>query len=145
MKFSVFGTFACAAVFMASAVFAQSNQITRQIAAGSDFSDMELEWRGLPGGYYFKWNVIAPDGVIEVCGVGTYSNAQTRRASRRILRKAYVVLNDETILTDITFFSEVSRRRQLDGAVANCQSTGVQVPRGNVQIYLGWDGGRARF
>ena len=128
----------------ASQAVAQSN-ISRQIPVDGDFIDSEISWQSLPGGYQFKLNVIAVDGKFEVCGVGTSTNAQTRRFERRLLRGAKFTVNDRPILTDLSFFNRVSRPSQLDTAIANCRATGVAVPRGRVSFGIDWPEGRFRM
>ena len=148
MSFRMYFTAAIAALLIPipGAVGAKSHKVTHQIPLTDDFTEQQLQWTGGLGGYEFRWKTIVTNGVIEICGVGFYSNVSSRWQTKDSLRKAYIKYQDKVVMKDITFFSRVKSRTKLkNGTMANCASTGVKAPNGRYSVSLGWPGGRARF
>lgn len=142
------GAAAMAAAFffgIASADVAEAQEITRRIPVDADFGDGHVSWRGLPGGYYFKARVIAVDGRLELCGVGVFTDAYTRSTEQQVLRDTKFTMNGEPIIADLTFFARVNRKRDLDGATANCASTNAAAPNREVTFDIDVPNKRYRF
>jgi len=123
---------------------ASAQDISRQVPVTDDFGDGELSWQGLPGGYEFRVRIIVVEGIVELCGVGAFTNAQVRSTATRMLRGAQLKLNGRTVLQDFRYFNTVARPNRLNTAVANCKSTGTRVPRGNVDVDVEWPNGTFR-
>ncbi len=126
-------------------VNAKSNNISRQVPVTSDFISSEFKWEGGLGGYEFLWGVFVNEGMIEICGVGYFTNIQSISQSKDSMRRAYNVYEGKKIMRDLRYFARVKRRAKLSTATANCRSTGVAAPKGRFNVQLGWDAGRARF
>ncbi len=105
--------------------------------------DDEITWGGLPGGYVFKIKLLVVDGVIELCGVGSFTNMMSRPAATKMLRGAKLMMNGRSILEDFYYFNKAGSERLLETAPAYCKSTGVRLPR-NPDFDIDWPDGSFR-
>lgn len=119
--------------------------ITRQIQVDENFGDGWIRFSGLSGGYYFKMRLIAASGRLELCGVGVFTDVYSRQQEQSVLRDTKLTMNGQAILEDLSFFSRVSRRRDLDTAMANCALTSAAVPRGEAEFDIDVPTKRYRF
>lgn len=112
------GVFAFAtATSLATSAKAQSATVT------NDWFDYSIRWtRGAPT-YSAKWYVLVSGGILQVCGAGAHSGG-VRSDNMAILSRLGFFVGDELVMTDMSFFSQVKRRRDLSGANAKCVSTG---------------------
>lgn len=134
----------CATAFAMLSGVASAQSISRQIPVDSSFADAEFSWQGMPGGYEYRIKLIDANGIIELCGVGVYTNAQLRQTVDRLLRGAQLKINGRTVIRGFRYFNRVNHPSQLNRAVANCKSTGVRVPRGEIDIDIDWPDGTFR-
>ena len=133
------------AVFMADMAPAPAharNKVVRQVEVTGAFKETGLTWLGRPQpGYVLKWKSKVFDGVIHVCGAVAYGDIQMRSQSASVLRKAFIVYEGKKVMRNMTYFKRAKSIRRLSGATANCASTGIKVPRGAYDLWLGWDAG----
>ncbi|MEL7115865.1 MAG: hypothetical protein AAGP08_09780 [Pseudomonadota bacterium] len=109
-----------------SASVSVAKELTRQIQVDDSFNDISIKGAGgFAGGFEARVKVIAPAGVIELCGAIVYTNAQTRDAYRRLLRDTTFTINGTPVLKDMTYFLNAKRANRLATSQANCRSTGV--------------------
>ena len=129
----------------ASAVDAKAIEITRQIPVDETFSDISSGNKsGFAGGIETRMKVIAPDGVIELCGAIAYTNPQLRSIYKKILRNTHFKVNDTRVFKGLHYFKDAKRANKLDSAQANCRSTGVKVQRGDMKFDFDFPKGRYR-
>lgn len=123
---------------------ASAQGISRHIAVDDSFAEGELGWQGLPGGYEYRVKIIEVNGVLELCGVGAFTNMTARNAAVKMLRGAELKINGRTVLRNFFYFNKVNRASQLNRAMASCKSTGTRVPRGKIDIDVDWPDGSFR-
>ena len=124
----------------------QSPRRPQKIPVDTGFTDGELTWGGAEfKGYEFKWKVLVDEGQIAICGAGFFPDPSSARASRELMRLAYLTLDDRKIMTDISFFTKVRRAADLRSAQATCRSSGHAAPQGEFTVYLEWPVVRKKF
>ena len=114
------------------------------VPAGDGFRDDELRWDSIGKAYEFRWAVTVIDSQIAVCGVGRFLSPVTFVQTRGVLRKAAVMFEGRSILSDLSFFNTVDANVPLEGASATCRSTGQKAPKGEFGVELAISGS-ARF
>ncbi len=135
---------AASAIAMLTAVPARAGT-DFQVKVDADFWEDWIEWDGgLGRAYDFRWLVIEQGGKLAVCGVGYFNDPTTRNQSKDLMRKAKVLIDGKSILTDISFFATVKKGADLTKATATCRMTRADEPRAAYKIRLAMDG-RARF
>lgn len=111
-----------------SVALAKPPKVSRQVKVTSEFQEEEIKWNGATGGYSFLMHLTHNNGIIEVCGVGVYTNGQLRVPTTQILRTMHLKMNGKTILSDFRFFAKARSKRTLRSTLANCASSGVRIP-----------------
>ncbi len=127
-----------AAMMLALAAPVSAQNVTRQIPVDANFSEGTLGWNQTGAKYEYRINIIVVNGVLEFCGVGASNDIYVRRGENMLLRGAKLKMNGRTILQDFSFFARARSINQLNRSNANCRSTGVAPPRGNVEWDIDW-------
>ena len=104
---------------------AHSTDLTRRIPVTEDFGEVTIRFGGFANGISMRVNIIAPTGVLELCGAVVFTNAQLESSARSFLRDSYFVVNGERAIRGLHYFKRVSRTKDLVGSAANCASLGV--------------------
>lgn len=126
-------------------VMSQPAPVVSTKTVDANFVESRLRWRGLPRpGFILRWQSVRLNGKIGICAAVAYPNLQARSSSQSVLRRAYVLYQDQRIMRNLTFAARVRREADLDGATANCAETPVDAPQ-NWRVRVGWGPGSARF
>ena len=72
--------------------------VDQQRRLNDEFIEAKVQWTEGAPSYEYRMQVIAPDGVIELCGAGVFTNAQFRRATISVLKDRTLTLNGKPIL-----------------------------------------------
>ena len=135
----------CATIMLASGANAKQIEITRQIPVDETFVDFSAgNSDGFAGGIETRMKIIAPDGVIELCGAIAYTNPQLRNIYKKILRNTYFKVNETPVFKGLHYFNNAKRAKSLGTSKANCRSTGVKVPKGKPEFGFDFPKGRYR-
>ncbi len=120
-----------------------AQEISRQVRVTSDFWEGGITWGGVPGGYVTRYYVFYERGTIELCGVGTSTNAHTRQFEITLMRSAKLLMDKRPILEDLSFFARVPRPSDLATAMTNCRVIRMNPPNKTVTFEI--DFPRKRF
>jgi hypothetical protein len=132
-------------VVMPGQAMAKPPAVVSTMKVDAKFNESALKWSGQPQpGFIIRWRTARINGQIGICGAVHYPSINTKTISRNVLRKTHVIYDNKKILKDMRFFAVVKTRKGLDGAVANCATTGVPAPN-NWQLELRWAAGSARL
>ncbi len=124
-----------ALAFAALAHTAANADALPTIKVTEDFAEIGVNWDdGFGKGYVGRAQVFAVNGVMVLCGAGSYVSAANRSPSRTILKRTKFKMNGKTILKDLTYFTLVDRVENVIGAEATCKSTGTAEPKGEVKF-----------
>ena len=111
-----------------------------------DYSKLELGWAdGLGMGYVGRAQLLQMNGILALCGAGTYVSASNRLQTRTVLKRAKMKMNGKVILRDLTYFAPVDSPDKVIGAQASCKSTGVAAPKGQAKFEMDYGVGAVRF
>ena len=132
MTIKTFAARCVALAFAALASTAANADALPAIRVTEDFAEIAVNWDdGFGKGYVGRVQVFAVNGVMVLCGAGSYVSAANRSPSRTFLKCTKLKMNGKTILKDLTYFTPVDRVEDVIGAEATCKSTGVAEPRGD--------------
>jgi hypothetical protein len=140
----------CAALFLSltlatSQVVHAQGSLT-QMPVTPEFTELEINWQGSEGkGYLYRMRIFDIKGVLVLCGAGAYLKASNRSQTKTILKRATLKMNDRAILKDFTYFTQLDRAEALGQAQANCRSTGVATPKGDVTFDIDYGTRGVRF
>ncbi len=102
-----------------------------------DFQDIDLSWDNGRTTYRGVWSVIlAPDKTIAICGAGAITDASAATVTRKWLNGLKLTLNGKTILKGMGHFTALKSSADPRKSKANCVSTGVRPPKGDVKLAL---------
>jgi hypothetical protein len=121
---------ALCAIALSHSVSAQQGTSDFEAPVTSDFISSDIRFTGEFGIVYeYRWQVTAIEGFLVVCGVGALTESRMRQTVADMLEEATVVLDDQPIFSDISFFGQAATPRRLANGMAVCRFTGVTVPR----------------
>ena len=120
---------------------AQDGKVIGKMRANDSFimSDMTFLGRAKPA-FVMTWTSTVVDGKVAICGAVTFPDLELRSQGRMALRRVQIFDRGQPVMRDMSFFARVRKERDLDGAVANCASTGI-VATPATDISLGWSSG----
>ena len=120
-------------------------KVVSKVKVTSDFTKGELNWLGRPApGFTLLWATRVINGEIAICGAVLYGDAQLRSESRAVMRRTYIVYNEQVILRNMLFFRSAKSVSDLNAGNAHCASTGIKAPKGRYNVRLRWDRGSAK-
>jgi hypothetical protein len=121
---------ALCAIALSHSVSAQQGSSDFGSPVTSDFISSDIRFTGEFGIVYeYRWQVTAIEGFLVVCGVGALTELRMRQTVADMLEEATVVLDDQPIFSDISFFGRAATPRRLANGMAVCRFTGVSAPR----------------
>ena len=118
-------------------------EVSRQVPVTGAFVSDSIRWclNSRPecyesGSYQFLWKAYDVNGKFEICGIGSHKHSNSRSASTSMMQRTSITLNGEIILTDMRFFNDPGFNVPLQGKMANCHNTGIDVPKGRWTVYM---------
>lgn len=115
-----------------------------QVPMTPDFNEGEIRFTGGLGAVYtFRWDAIARDGQLAICGTGYLRDNRLRSTIRGMAREAEIQIEGQLVGIDLRFFSRARTVNALQSTAANCRVIGP-LPRGSARIGLRFGSGTFR-
>jgi hypothetical protein len=115
-----------------------------QVPMSADFNDGEIRFTGELGTvYHFRWDAVAVDGQLAICGTGYLRDTRLRSTIRDMARDGEILVGAQLVRVDLRFFSRARTMNALQSTAANCQVVGPS-PRDITSIALRFGAGTFR-
>ncbi|MFQ6547288.1 hypothetical protein AADZ90_004975 [Aestuariibius sp. 2305UL40-4] len=110
--------------FALTASIAGAQEVLSRQIPSSELEFTETRWTDGTVGQIIGWQPIAVNGQIEICGAAIIPTSIYRQELRRGLRQAKVLINDQVVLEDLSYWEQPRNVRRAEDATGNCKATG---------------------